>query len=85
MFMFIADADAANNAENINFGRGVSEVSDFKQANATCFVYEQNEYKCACSSLKSGKKDVWMSRDGTFFEGKLSLDLRYVYATRCKK
>ncbi|MBR1825817.1 MAG: hypothetical protein IJ770_04440 [Alphaproteobacteria bacterium] len=85
MFLFVNESDAATNTANINFGHGVSAVSDFNKANATCFIYEKKEYKCACSALKSAKKDIWMSRDATFFEGKLSLDLQYVYATRCKK
>ena len=82
MFVFVSEGVAA---ENINFGRGVSAVSNFKEANAICYIYDKNEYKCACSMLKSAKKDVWMSRDATFFIGQLSLNQQYVYATRCKK
>lgn len=71
-------------AGGADFGENTSIVTSFKKANATCFLYENNEYKCACSQLKSRKRDIWSSKPMSFFEGKLSVGTQYIYAERCK-
>ena len=71
-------------ADNMSFGDNTQVVSSLQEANATCFLYENNEYKCACSQLKSRKKLIWSSKPMQFFNGKLSNDTQYIYARRCE-
>ena len=71
-------------AEDARFGEGTNVVQSFQAANATCFLYEKNAYKCACSNLKSQKKLYWFSHPAEYFNGKLSSGTVYIFAERCR-
>ena len=78
--LYISDVQA----QNINFGENTRIVKTFREANATCFLYPKNQYKCACSQLKSHKKEIWSSQPIEKFNGQLSTGNVYISAQRCK-
>lgn len=80
IFCFISTADAKDS----RFGEGTEIVNEFQKANATCFLYPNNQYKCACSQLKNPKKEIWTSQPNDKFTGQLSVGMQYIFAQRCK-
>ncbi|MBP5352862.1 MAG: hypothetical protein J6Y91_03765 [Alphaproteobacteria bacterium] len=81
LFLFIPLLSQAQ--ELPNFGSDVTVVKSFGRGNATCFLYPNNNYKCACSQLRSGKKEIWSNVPMEKMNGQLSTGSVYVYAKRC--
>ncbi len=53
-----------------------------KNANATCFMYPNNQYKCACRF--STNKKIWASKDPSLIQG-LSTGMKSGIIEECSK
>lgn len=53
-----------------------------KVANATCFMYPDNQYKCACRF--STNKKIWASADPSLIQG-LSIGMKTGIIEECRK